>query len=41
LTDGIVNVELEGGKLHINYDKENGIEMSGGAEITFEGRLDF
>lgn len=38
-TDSNVNVELEGGKLHINYDKKDGVEMTGGAEFTFEGRI--
>lgn len=39
LTEGNVSVELEGGKLYINFDKENGIEMMGGAEIVYEGRI--
>ena len=41
LCDSSINVELEGGKLHIDYDKEYGVFMTGGAEFTFEGRLDF
>jgi diaminopimelate epimerase len=39
LCDSNVTVELEGGKLHTYYDKENGVELSGEAEITFEGRI--
>ena len=36
-----VNVELDGGKLHIDYeDNEKGIIMTGGAEFVFEGRID-
>ena len=34
-----VDVELDGGKLHIKYNKEHGIEMTGGAEFVYEGRL--
>ena len=35
-----VTVNLDGGRLHINYDEENGVELTGGTEICFEGRLD-
>ena len=36
-----VDVELDGGKLHIDYsDNEKGIIMTGGAEFVFEGRID-
>ncbi len=39
--DANVNVELDGGKLHIQYENnENGILMIGGAELVFEGRID-
>lgn len=34
-------MELEGGKLHIEYDKELGVFMTGPAEFAFEGRLNF
>ena len=35
-----VTVQLDGGRLHINYDEEAGIELIGGAEFCFEGRID-
>ena len=35
-----VTVNLDGGKLYISYDEENGIELTGGAEFCFEGRID-
>ena len=35
-----VTVQLDGGRLHINYDEENGVTLTGGAEFCFEGRLD-
>ena len=35
-----VTVGLEGGRLHINYDEENGVELTGGAEFCYEGRID-
>ena len=35
-----VTVQLDGGRLHVSYDEENGIELSGGAEFCFEGRID-
>jgi diaminopimelate epimerase len=41
LCDFNINVELEGGKLRIDYDKEKGIFLTGSAEFTFEGRLNF
>jgi diaminopimelate epimerase len=41
LCEPSVNVELDGGKLHIDYDKEHGIFLTGGAEFSFEGRLNF
>lgn len=36
-----IEVELEGGKLHIEYNKELGVFMTGPAEFSFEGRLNF
>jgi diaminopimelate epimerase len=41
LCEASVNVELDGGKLHIDYNKEHGILMTGSAEFSFEGRLNF
>lgn len=35
-----VTVSLDGGKLYISYDEENGVNLTGGAEFCFEGRLD-
>ena len=35
-----VIVELEGGKLHIDYNDSSGINMTGGSEFVFEGRID-
>ena len=35
-----VTVQLDGGRLHIYYDVENGIEMTGTAEFCYEGRID-
>ena len=35
-----VVVQLDGGRLHINYDEENGVELTGGAEFCYEGRID-
>lgn len=41
LVNNNVIAQLDGGRLHINYSEENGIEMTGGAEFCFEGRIDF
>lgn len=35
-----VTVQLEGGRLHVNYNDEAGIFLTGGAEFCFEGRID-
>ena len=35
-----VTVQLEGGRLHINYDFDGNIELTGGAEFCFEGRIE-
>ena len=35
-----VTVNLDGGRLYISYDEENGVDLTGGAEFCFEGRLD-
>lgn len=40
MTNKNVTVQLDGGKLYINYDEENGVDLTGGAEFCFEGRLD-
>ena len=40
LVEKNVTVQLDGGRLHINYNEEDGIELTGGAEFCFEGRID-
>lgn len=35
-----VIVQLDGGRLHIYYDDEKKIELTGGAEFCYEGRID-
>ena len=40
LVNNNVTVGLDGGRLHINYDEEAGVEMTGGAEFCYEGRID-
>lgn len=35
-----VAVGLDGGRLYINYDEDVGVELTGGAEFCFEGRID-
>ncbi|MBR2289286.1 MAG: diaminopimelate epimerase [Clostridia bacterium] len=40
LVNSNVTVQLDGGRLHIKNDEKNGIEMTGGAEFCFEGRID-
>ena len=34
-----VTVQLDGGRLHVNYDEKTGIELVGGAEFCYEGRI--
>ena len=38
--NNIVTVQLDGGRLHISYDEKNGVELTGGAEFCYEGRID-
>lgn len=40
LVNSNVTIQLEGGRLHVNYDKEIGVLLTGGAEFCFEGRID-
>ena len=40
LVNNNVTVQLDGGRLHINYDEADGVELLGGAEFCFEGRID-
>ena len=40
LVNTTVTVQLDGGRLHIHYDEETGVELTGGAELSFEGRID-
>ena len=35
-----VTVNLDGGRLYINYDEEKGVDLTGGAEFCFEGKLE-
>ena len=40
LVNNNVTVQLDGGRLHIYYDEENGVYLTGGAEFCYEGRID-
>ena len=40
MTSKNLTVQLDGGRLHINYDEENGVTLTGGAEFCYEGRID-
>lgn len=40
LVNNNVTVQLDGGRLHISYDEETGVNLTGGAEFCFEGRID-
>ena len=35
-----VTAQLDGGRLHVYYDEKDGIELAGGAEFCYEGRID-
>ena len=40
MTSKNLTVQLDGGRLHINYDEESGVTLTGGAEFCYEGRID-
>ena len=40
LVNNHVTIQLEGGRLHVYYEEKNGIELTGGAEFCYEGRID-